>query len=133
MLRDNYRLYQLKKFLFNGNPKKDIIFVISIGSSIDQEKVEMNVNFARNLLRYLPEPPKPPDVTLPLNGEFNPLATFTPLQNARRTDLSQAVSHPTNSTRPFQSRFGAVVLLLEHDCAFYEIHAQAHGANFDKL
>ena len=55
MLRDNYRLYQLKKFLFNGNPKKDIIFVISIGSSIDQEKVEMNVNFARNLLRYLPE------------------------------------------------------------------------------
>ena len=56
MLRDNYRLYQLKKFLFNGNPKKDIIFVIGIGSYSSQEEyVETNVDFARNLLQYLPE------------------------------------------------------------------------------
>ena len=54
MLRDNYRLYQLKKFLFNGNPKKDIIIVIGTGNYSNQEKVETSVSFAQNLLRYLP-------------------------------------------------------------------------------
>jgi len=60
MFKDNYRLYQIKKFLLSGNPKKDIIFVINNGNETNQEMVGTNVDFCRNSLEYLLEE----------NGEF---------------------------------------------------------------
>ena len=55
MLRDNYRLYQLKKFLLKGKPKRDIIFVINNGNQTSNNNVASNVEFCRKLLDLLPE------------------------------------------------------------------------------
>lgn len=56
MLRDNYRLYQIKKFLLKGKPKRDIIFVINNGNQTGgHDKVDSNVQFCRKILELLPE------------------------------------------------------------------------------
>lgn len=55
MLRDNYRLYQLKKFLLLGKPKKDILFVINNSNQAGQDRVDSNIQFCRKLLEYLPD------------------------------------------------------------------------------